>query len=53
MALRYGCEWRINWDTKWSSGLNVLNSSNPKKQIGKGEGGTNEDDEYFDLLPNI
>ena len=24
-----------------------------KKEVGKGEGGKNEDDEYFDLLPNI
>jgi len=24
-----------------------------EKQVGKGEGGKNEDDEYFDLLPNI
>ncbi len=24
-----------------------------EKQLGKGEGGTNEDEEYFDLLPNI
>lgn len=24
-----------------------------EKTLGKGEGGTNEDDEYFDLLPNI
>jgi len=24
-----------------------------EKLIGKGEGGKNEDDEYFDLLPNI
>ena len=24
-----------------------------EKSLGKGEGGKNEDDEYFDLLPNI
>jgi methionine sulfoxide reductase catalytic subunit len=24
-----------------------------EKTLGKGEGGKNEDDEYFDLLPNI
>jgi sulfoxide reductase catalytic subunit YedY len=24
-----------------------------EKQVGDGEGGKNEDDEYFDLLPNI
>jgi hypothetical protein len=24
-----------------------------EKQLGKGDGGSNEDDEYFDLLPNI
>jgi hypothetical protein len=25
----------------------------PEKTLGKGEGGKNEDDEYFDILPNI
>jgi sulfoxide reductase catalytic subunit YedY len=24
-----------------------------EKEVGKGQGGKNEDDEYFDLLPNI
>ena len=41
------------WDTRWSNGSSGLNSLNPKRGLGKGEGGANEDDEYFDLLPNI
>ena len=35
---------------KWIDRIEFIES---EKQIGKGEGGTNEDDEYFDLLPNI
>lgn len=35
---------------KWIERIEFIES---EKQIGKGEGGTNEDDEYFDLLPNI
>ena len=35
---------------KWIERIEFVES---EKQIGKGEGGTNEDDEYFDLLPNI
>ena len=30
-----------------------LNSEKNGKTLGKGEGGKNEDDEYFDILPNI
>ena len=35
---------------KWIERIEFVES---EKQVGKGEGGENEDDEYFDLLPNI
>jgi sulfoxide reductase catalytic subunit YedY len=35
---------------KWIERIEFVAS---EKLIGKGEGGSNEDDEYFDLLPNI
>ena len=35
---------------KWIERIEFIESEN---QLGQGEGGTNEDDEYFDLLPNI
>jgi DMSO/TMAO reductase YedYZ molybdopterin-dependent catalytic subunit len=35
---------------KWIERIEFIES---EKLIGKGEGGKNEDDEYFDLLPNI
>ncbi len=35
---------------KWIERIEFIQS---EQQIGKGQGGTNEDDEYFDLLPNI
>jgi methionine sulfoxide reductase catalytic subunit len=35
---------------KWIERIEFLSS---EKQIGKGEGGTDEDEDYFDLLPNI
>ena len=35
---------------KWIERIEFIES---EKQLGKGEGGTNEDDEYFDLLPNV
>jgi DMSO/TMAO reductase YedYZ molybdopterin-dependent catalytic subunit len=35
---------------KWIERIEFIES---EKQLGKGEGGANEDDEYFDLLPNI
>lgn len=35
---------------KWIERIDFIES---EKQVGKGEGGKNEDDEYFDLLPNI
>ena len=35
---------------KWIERIEFVES---EKQLGKGEGGMNEDEEYFDLLPNI
>jgi DMSO/TMAO reductase YedYZ molybdopterin-dependent catalytic subunit len=35
---------------KWIERIEFIKS---EKVLGKGEGGKNEDDEYFDLLPNI
>ena len=35
---------------KWIERIEFIES---EKTLGRGEGGTNEDDEYFDLLPNI
>jgi len=35
---------------KWIERIEFIES---EKQVGDGEGGKNEDDEYFDLLPNI
>ena len=35
---------------KWIERIEFIES---EEQIGKGQGGKNEDDEYFDLLPNI
>ena len=35
---------------KWIERIEFVES---EKMLGKGEGGKNEDDEYFDLLPNI
>jgi len=35
---------------KWIERIEFIRS---EKELGKGEGGKNEDDEYFDLLPNI
>ncbi len=34
---------------KWIERIEFVAS---EKQLGKGEGGSNEDDEYFDLRPN-
>jgi len=35
---------------KWIERIEFIQS---EKELGEGEGGANEDDEYFDLLPNI
>ena len=48
-----GCGSKTSSATRWSSGSSGSNSSNPRRLSVLGEGGKNEDDEYFDLLPNI
>jgi hypothetical protein len=48
-----GCEWKTNSATRWSSGFERIEFIESEKAVGLGEGGKNEDDEYFDLLPNI
>ena len=49
--VRRGVENQLGYKmVKWIERIEFIES---EKQIGKGEGGTNEDDEYFDLLPNI
>ena len=35
---------------KWIERIEFVQT---EKTLGKGEGGNNEDDEYFDILPNI
>ncbi len=35
---------------KWIERIEFIES---EKSLGKGQGGANENDEYFDLLPNI
>jgi DMSO/TMAO reductase YedYZ molybdopterin-dependent catalytic subunit len=35
---------------KWIKEIRFIRS---EREVGEGEGGKNEDDEYFDLLPNI
>jgi thiosulfate reductase cytochrome b subunit len=53
----YGAPLRLRVDNqlgykmvKWIERIEFVES---EKSVGKGEGGKNEDDEYFDLLPNI
>ena len=43
----------INVATRWLSGLSESSSSSRRRPLGLGEVAANEDDEYFDLLPNI
>lgn len=53
MALRCGCafENQLGYKmVKWTERIEFIRS---EKQLGAGEGRKNEDDEYFDLLPNI
>src|SRR5439155_15208407 len=57
LAIEYGAPLRLRVENqlgykmvKWIERVEFIES---EKQIGDGEGGTNEDDEYFDLLPNI
>jgi len=40
----------LNKMVKWIASIEFVES---EKALGKGQGGKNEDDEYFDLLPNI
>ena len=35
---------------KWIERIEFIDT---EKRLGRGEGGINEDDEYFDLLPNV
>ncbi|HEX7961692.1 MAG TPA: molybdopterin-dependent oxidoreductase [Terriglobales bacterium] len=57
LPLVYGAPLRLRVENqlgykmvKWIERIEFLES---EKNVGKGEGGKNEDDEYFDLLPNI
>jgi DMSO/TMAO reductase YedYZ molybdopterin-dependent catalytic subunit len=57
LPLVYGAPLRLRVENqlgykmvKWIERIEFVES---EKQIGEGEGGKNEDDEYFDLLPNI
>jgi len=53
MALRYGSGLRIQLGYKMVKWIERIEFIDSEKMLGKGEGGKNEDDEYFDLLPNI
>jgi len=49
--LRLRVENRLGYKmVKWIECIDFIES---EKQVGAGEGGTNEDNEYFDLLPNV
>jgi DMSO/TMAO reductase YedYZ molybdopterin-dependent catalytic subunit len=57
LPLVYGAPLRLRVENqlgykmvKWIERIEFVES---EKQVGEGEGGKNEDDEYFDLLPNI
>lgn len=57
LPLVYGAPLRLRVENqlgykmvKWIERIDFIES---EKSLGKGEGGRNEDDEYFDLLPNI
>jgi methionine sulfoxide reductase catalytic subunit len=57
LAAEYGAPLRLRVENqlgykmvKWIERIEFIES---EKMLGKGEGGSNEDDEYFDLLPNI
>jgi DMSO/TMAO reductase YedYZ molybdopterin-dependent catalytic subunit/thiosulfate reductase cytochrome b subunit len=57
LPLVYGAPLRLRAENqlgykmvKWIERIEFIES---EKSLGKGEGGKNEDDEYFDLLPNI
>lgn len=57
LPLEYGAPLRLRVENqlgykmvKWIERIEFIES---EKELGEGEGGKNEDDEYFDLLPNI
>ncbi len=57
LPLVYGAPLRLRVENqlgykmvKWIERIEFIRS---EKELGEGEGGKNEDDEYFDLLPNI
>jgi DMSO/TMAO reductase YedYZ molybdopterin-dependent catalytic subunit len=57
LPVEYGAPLRLRVENqlgykmvKWIERIEFVES---EKLLGKGEGGKNEDDEYFDLLPNI
>lgn len=57
LPLEYGAPLRLRVENhlgykmvKWVERIEFIES---EEQLGKGEGGKNEDDEFFDLLPNI
>jgi DMSO/TMAO reductase YedYZ molybdopterin-dependent catalytic subunit len=57
LPLVYGAPLRLRVENqlgykmvKWIERIEFIRS---EKELGQGEGGKNEDDEYFDLLPNI
>jgi len=57
LAVEYGAPLRLRVENqlgykmvKWIERIEFVTS---EKTLGEGEGGINEDDEYFDLLPNI
>jgi DMSO/TMAO reductase YedYZ molybdopterin-dependent catalytic subunit len=57
LPMVYGAPLRLRAETqlgykmvKWIERIEFVES---EKSLGKGEGGKNVDDEYFDLLPNI
>jgi sulfoxide reductase catalytic subunit YedY len=57
LPVNYGAPLRLRVENqlgykmvKWIERIEFVES---EKLVGKGEGGSNEDEEYFDLLPNI
>jgi DMSO/TMAO reductase YedYZ molybdopterin-dependent catalytic subunit len=57
LPVEYGAPLRLRVENqlgykmvKWIERIEFIES---EKSLGKGEGGSNEDQEYFDLLPNI
>ena len=57
LPIEYGAPLRLRVENqlgykmvKWIERIEFVET---EKTLGKGEGGKNEDDEYFDILPNI